>query len=1056
MNKPMTPNWPWLTRRYYRASLGIFLTLFFYAAAANSAEVLPPQGDPVDWACADTLNVDLEQAIAAFCQVPDNRNRSPSGFAGVPASILTLEDKNKFDVKFGQWLGQFEYRDWVADQSWRFTGPVVGEWQNEHLSGDSKSYGVHPIVRVYYSPQVVDWLCGGREGDLPDGSIIIKEMLSLSEPQVALDAQSCMSVPEQKIDDSNIFWTVMIKNQAASQDGWYWFGNASGGNPPIADRSAVADQNSIPASPVKAPNPSWYPTNTLSSYSVNGTTYQTQPITVTPYNGYGAYCINCHASAQSEFTYASLENVVSDGIQYHFYKPEEALATAKRQAAATQQPSGAKHDKAPVAALSAAKKASQQSSAAQAQRPPPFSTPLQAPNPDFVSFYNQLAPVDFSQAWDLRLPAISYDHQVSGAIGPGQFLTSDQCQGCHDATGSNSGTPNMVFTNQRGEAVNLSPYATWRASPMGLAGRDPIFFSQLQSETNNLPQLTQCIENTCLHCHGVMGQRQLAIDTQDSYQGEDCKSIFPVPPPEQVPFGQPFSLADVTRYQNSQKNLPAGHNGHGNYGGLARDGISCTVCHHIDEKNLGEESGFTGNFITGPADQLNGPYADDSIVPKPMQHALGITPRFAKQIQSSQLCNSCHNILLPVFTNEGKPQPASYEQTTGLEWQNSQFAWPGETFQSCQDCHMRTDFEGQPLVTEIANIEASNNFPPTTHRLPDEEIHLTERKHFARHTLLGLNVFLNEFFQQFPVILGLQQIDYMNGNTQPALTHARDQFIDIAQRATAKLSVSPLVFEENQVSAEVTVENLAGHYLPSGVGFRRVILEYRLLDTQGQTLWCSGCTNDLGVIVDGSKLENGQFPPLPSELPIANPTAYQPHYQQITEQSQAQIYQELIKDSAGDFTTSFLRRVTHVKDNRLRPKGYDPKFFLKNFDSEYIHELANTYGEAANDPYYTEPDLTGADKIVYRAKLPLDVLKRVASAEVRLYNQSIPPFYLQQRFRDANRGPAQKNEIQRLWYLTSHLNTNTQVGNLAYIKQWKLGLACSWMDTAGVSGGCQL
>ena len=31
--------------------------------------------------------------------------------------------------------------------------------------------------------------------------------------------------------------------------------------------------------------------------------------------------------------------------------------------------------------------------------------------------------------------------------------------------------------------VNLSPYGTWRTSPMGLAGRDPIFFAQLASET---------------------------------------------------------------------------------------------------------------------------------------------------------------------------------------------------------------------------------------------------------------------------------------------------------------------------------------------------------------------------------------------------------------------------------------------------------------------------------------------------------------------------------------------------------------------------------------------
>lgn len=42
----------------------------------------------------------------------------------------------------------------------------------------------------------------------------------------------------------------------------------------------------------------------------------------------------------------------------------------------------------------------------------------------------------------------------------------------------------MTAPVPQGEALsNLSPYATWRTSPMGLAGRDPVFFAQLASET---------------------------------------------------------------------------------------------------------------------------------------------------------------------------------------------------------------------------------------------------------------------------------------------------------------------------------------------------------------------------------------------------------------------------------------------------------------------------------------------------------------------------------------------------------------------------------------------
>ena len=57
-----------------------------------------------------------------------------------------------------------------------------------------------------------------------------------------------------------------------------------------------------------------------------------------------------------------------------------------------------------------------------------------------------------------------------------------------------------------------------------------------------------------------------------------------------------------------------------------------------------------------------------------------------------------------------------------------------------------------------------------------------------------------------------------------------------------------------------------------------------------------------------------------------------------------------------------------------------------------------------------------------------------------LYNQSIPPFYLQQRFADAGVGPARKDDIRRLYYLTSHLNTEPSSG-AAPIKDWKLKIA---------------
>ena len=58
-----------------------------------------------------------------------------------------------------------------------------------------------------------------------------------------------------------------------------------------------------------------------------------------------------------------------------------------------------------------------------------------------------------------------------------------------------------------------------------------------------------------------------------------------------------------------------------------------------------------------------------------------------------------------------------------------------------------------------------------------------------------------------------------------------------------------------------------------------------------------------------------QNEPLPSEFfehaPQAGEQLFEPHYQTITRQNQVQIYQELTKNPAGVFTTSFLEAAGH-------------------------------------------------------------------------------------------------------------------------------------------------
>ncbi len=995
--------------------------LFIFISVQVGAQ-LPD--NPADWVCSSEAE-NLAQQTKTWCDAhtPSSEDlawRKNMGFELEPGELTDLDKKNAFDFALRDFLRNRVYDgklQWAHDLNWRMTGPYEGEFGAK----EAKSYGVHPAVRVYYSPEMVVWMCSNRSTALPNGAMIIKEMANINQDLGIEKPDDCMRIPDDATRMPSS-WTVMFRTDV-THDRWYWANPTmqGDGNPPVKDQSAFTLESAVPKSPVKR-NSDWYPTGYLFSDSskINTVVY--------PYNLYGAACINCHATAESNLTFSSLDNIVSEGLRYKWYPLAEKTVQTENQR--TSLHSQVLDD------LSTDKQKS-------AEQTFVFSQPLANINPAFEKYFGALGIDSFDQAWNLRFPAETYDHNLSALDDLDQFLTSDQCINCHDATYANSTEANMLIdkANTDGKVkINVSPYGEWRVSPMGLAGRDPIFFSQLQSETNNLPSQKKCIENTCLHCHGVMGQRQQAIDTEPS---DECKDIFAVTPPEGVPFGQPLAKSTVTQWQDT---LPNNHDA--KYGALARDGISCMVCHQINQDGLGTEAGYTGNFVTNSPGTVVGPYQTDTIIQKPMQNALGISPEFGEQIQNSDICGSCHNILLPTFNNDGSKHyhtapngqqvDATYEQTTHLEWVNSDFSKQG-SFKSCQNCHMPTEFKvgdthNKLEGMKIANIESSD-FAPTTHRLPNEDITLTPRDSFARHSLHGLNIFINEMFQQFPMILGLRQMDYMvNKNVQPALITGRDSMLEMAKNQTANVSINSIQTDgKNKLTVAVEVENSTGHFLPSGVGFRRVFVETVVYDKDHNPLWASGRTNELGVILNGRSST-----PLKTEQGGYGQSDYQPHYQVITAEDQVQIYQEIIQDSAGHNTTSFMRRATEKKDNRIRGKGFDPAFYLQN-KSPYIQMLGVLVGQAANDSDYYDKTKTGSDRLSYEITLSEQDLKNVAYVKVNLFNQSIPPVYLQDRFSDAIIGPAEKEDIQRLYYLTSHLNTQTKTAaGVQPIKDWKL------------------
>jgi len=1000
------------------------------AACGDRSDTDPPDpvgplpADPQEWICADTKPAPTQGDIDAWCRAHPDRGRP------VPAELLDPPPPSDFaayqayNLRLQTFLTKQEYAKlgWIYDMNWRFSGPSVvkdGSYSN--------NYGPHFPLRVYYSPEVVDWLCNGREGEIPDGAMIMKAMsLGWTTLDIRKADDGCMDIVEDPSKPIQPFlWAPMLKTSGSSHDGWLWMlqqpnvGIPPQFPPPLLDRSAFTGGTF--ADPI-VDDPTWYPTGGILQLAAPQPPLVAKVpnvVTLIPLAGH-PYCLSCHATAESQSTFASMDNILGRELRYKAFDAGPQPAPA------------------PTANLTTFS---------------PFPSPLLAPSQLFLTFFDQIEPVTFADVWATRMPAETYDQQVISAHdGPGQFLTAAQCNACHNATPQSPLLPQMVLvekeqTGRSSPLRNLSPYGEWRVSPMGLSGRDPIFFSQLQGETNRLRSLTACIESTCLHCHGAMGARQFATDTAGQ-NDTACDEMFAIAPPPEVPFGEPFRRAALQQWPGE---APSDQQ---YYGALARDGVSCTVCHHVADTDLGEERTFTGNFVTGPADEVYGPYADDTIKTKPMEHALGLTPKHGAQIERSELCGSCHNILLPIFDNTGQRLGASYEQTTHLEWLNSDSGREGKEFRSCQGCHMPTQYRGTHLEFKIANSESNDQFPPTTHRLPDEEIALETRKKFSRHALHGLNVFLNQFVQQFPLLLGLMQIDWMSEQPSPLdppappfsagypmelpLFTGFESMLEMAERETATVELGRVQRAAGELHAAVTVRNLTGHYLPTGVGFRRMFVEFLVLDAQGDLLWASGRTNELGFLLDGV---TGEV--LDSEQPLRFPEApEQPHYQSIASGDQVQIYQELIRDSDGVLTTSFLRRVETIKDNRVRPKGYDPQFFARS-TSPYIQELAVLHGAEAQDPHYFDPRLTGSDEIEYRVALDPDTLARAAQVQVALYYQSIPPFYLQDRFADASQGPGHKDDIERLHYMTSHLDIDgarSERGERV-LQGWKLRIA---------------
>jgi hypothetical protein len=232
----------------------------------------------------------------------------------------------------------------------------------------------------------------------------------------------------------------------------------------------------------------------------------------------------------------------------------------------------------------------------------------------------------------------------------------------------------------------------------------------------------------------------------------------------------------------------------------------------------------------------------------------------------------------------------------------------------------------------------------------------------------------------------------------------------------------------------VTVTNLTGHRFPSGVSFRRAFIDFKVVDSRTNAIvFESGATNSIGAIVDMKANV------LPSEFNGSTGPGgheYQPHFwspgKPITSDKEVQVYEELLKDSDGNFTTSFIRQDCHFKDNRILPLGWRKSG--PDIGQFYGKPLQETWSEATGeDPHYHDPlGANGQSVVRYSVHVPPNTRIDDLIVSAQLYYQAIPPYYLLQRFQQAPNGEG----TQRLYSITSTLDTAKTP-----FPQWKLLVA---------------
>jgi hypothetical protein len=359
----------------------------------------------------------------------------------------------------------------------------------------------------------------------------------------------------------------------------------------------------------------------------------------------------------------------------------------------------------------------------------------------------------------------------------------------------------------------------------------------------------------------------------------------------------------------------------------AMDGVSCSLCHQIQDEDLGQMKSFSGKFTIdtskkAPDREIFGPY--ENPLQKSMQQSTGFTPVYGSHTNDSALCATCHTLFTPYVDAQGNVAGEFPEQVPYLEWKHSDF---GVNFERRYDIG---ENPGQGMICQECHMPHSEGGPVYIARYTPKEAE--PKDHFSQHHFVGGNVFMLNILQENINSLGL------TASTEE-FEDTKERTMRLLQHETAQLSITELKHRRGELTAVLQVNNIAGHKFPTGIPTRRTWLHFTVENAAGQVIFESGKPLADGRII-GNDADNDIM-------------SYEVHYDEITQPDQVQIYEGVMLNTDNEVTYTLLRAAKYAKDNRLLPKGF--------YKSSVPPEIA-VYGKAASD----EDFIGGSDQVTYR------------------------------------------------------------------------------------------